>query len=121
MLTKLHGIRGGWFKRHSLYEHAFLVHYMDLAIGREGGVHNMPLESLRKACYIRGLNPDGLSTEEMVEWLRDWIRVSNTIKAEHLTLFLHLPLFLGYNHPNNWQLIYGKDKKQQPQDSISEN
>ncbi|XP_023301134.2 LETM1 domain-containing protein 1 [Lucilia cuprina] len=120
LLTKLHGLPRGWFKRHSLYEQAFLVHYMDLAIGREGGVHNMPLESLRNACYIRGLNPVDLSPEEMIEWLRDWIKVSNSIKAEHITLFLHLPLFLGYNHPNNWQLLYGKDKKQQPQTTTAE-
>ncbi|KAM7356945.1 LETM1 domain-containing protein 1 [Cochliomyia hominivorax] len=118
LLNKMHGIPGGWFKRHSLYEHAYLVHYMDLAIGREGGVHNMPLESLRNACYIRGLNPVDLSTEEMVEWLREWIQVSNAIRAEHLTLFLHLPLFLGYNHPNNWKLIYGKEKKQQQQQQL---
>lgn len=112
MLNKLHGTSGGLFKRHSLYEHAYLVHYMDQAICREGGVHNMPLESLRNACYIRGLNPINLSNEEMIGWLRDWIKISNTIQGEHLTLFLHLPLFLGYNHPNNWQLLYGKDKKQ---------
>lgn len=119
MLNKLHGIPGGWFKRHSLYEHAFLVHYMDQAISREGGIHNMPLESLRNACYIRGLYPVNLSIEEMVEWLRDWIKISNSITIEHITLFLHLPLFLGYNHPNNWQLIYGKDKKQSQQSTSS--
>lgn len=112
LLNKLHGIPRGWFKRHRLYEHSFLVHYMDQAIGREGDVHNMPLESLRNACYIRGLNPINLSNEEMIEFLRNWIKISNAIKVEHITLFLHLPLFLTYNHPNNWQLLYGsKDKK----------
>lgn len=115
MLNKLHGIPKGWFKRHRLYEHSFLVHYMDQAIGREGGVHNMPLESLRNACYIRGLNPINLSNEEMISWLRDWIKISNAIKVEHITLFLHLPIFLAYNHPNNWQLLYGKDTKQHQQ------
>lgn len=92
---------------------------MDKAIGREGGVHNMPLEPLRNACYIRGLNPVNLSTDEMVEWLRDWIQISNTITVEHVTLFLHLPLFMGYNHPNNWKLIYGKDKALQQQQTSS--
>ena len=79
----------------------------------------MPLEPLRNACYIRGLNPINLSNEEMIAWLRDWIKISTTIEAEHLTLFLHLPILLGYNHPNNWQLLYGKDKKQQQQQSSS--
>ncbi|XP_013107591.1 LETM1 domain-containing protein 1 [Stomoxys calcitrans] len=111
LLNKMHGIPRGWFKRHSLYEHAFFIHYMDLAIGREGGVHNMPLESLRNACYIRGLNPVNMSNDDMITWLRGWIKVSNSIQLEHLTLFLHLPIFLAYNHPNNWQLLYGsKDK-----------
>ena len=121
MLNKLHGIPSGLFKRHSLYEHAYLVHYMDKAICREGGVHNMPLEPLRNACYMRGLNPINLNNEEMIAWMRDWIKISTTIEAEHLTLFLHLPILLGYNHPNNWQLLYGKDKKQQQQQQSSSN
>ncbi|XP_075161281.1 LETM1 domain-containing protein 1 [Haematobia irritans] len=118
LLNKMHGIPRGWFKRHSLYEHAFFIHYMDLAISREGGVHNMPLESLRNACYIRGLNPVNLSNEDMINWLRDWIKVSNSIQLEHLTLFLHLPIFMAYNHPNNWQLLYGsKDSTKKIQNS----
>lgn len=80
---------------------------MDLAIRREGDVHNMQPEAIKYACYLRGLNPTNLNNEEMVEWLRCWIKVSTSIKEDHITLFLHLPLFLGYNHPNNWQLIYG--------------
>lgn len=106
----MQGIPRGWFKRHRLYEHAFLVHYMDQAIGREGGVHNMPLNALRQACYIRGLYPANLSSDEMIQWLRNWIKISTTLQAQHVSLFLHLPLFMGYNAPNNWQLIYGKDK-----------
>lgn len=117
----MHGIPRGWFKRHSLYEHAFFIHYMDLAICREGGVHNMPLESLRYACYIRGLNPIDLSADDMVNWLRDWIQISNTIQVEHLTLFLHLPILMAYNHPNNWKLLHGsKDKHKQKLNTSSE-
>ncbi|XP_055911355.1 LETM1 domain-containing protein 1 isoform X2 [Eupeodes corollae] len=108
LLALMYGLPGGFFRRHRMAELAFIIHYMDLAITREGDVHNMPQESIRYACFIRGLNPCNLSNEEMVEWLRNWVKVSMALKEEHMSLFLHLPIFLGYNHPNNWQLIYGK-------------
>ncbi|KAH8322192.1 hypothetical protein KR059_007174 [Drosophila kikkawai] len=107
-LINLHGLPGSIFKRHRLHEHSFLVHYMDQAITREGGVHNLTPTALRYSCYLRGLNPDGISNEEMIEWLRKWVKVSTSIQGEHITLFLHLPILLGYNHPNNWKTIYGK-------------
>ncbi|KAH8239891.1 hypothetical protein KR032_009066 [Drosophila birchii] len=107
-LINLHGLPGSIFKRHRLHEHSFLVHYMDQAINREGGVHNLTPNALRYACYLRGLNPEGLSNEEMIEWLRKWVKVSTSIQGEHITLFLHLPILLGYNHPNNWKTIYEK-------------
>ncbi|ALC43464.1 CG5989 [Drosophila busckii] len=106
-LIKMHGLPNSIFKRHRLHEHAFLVHYMDLAITREGGVHNLSSEALRYSCYLRGLNPANLSNEQMIEWLRNWVKVSTSIQGEHITLFLHLPILLGYNHPNNWKTIYG--------------
>ncbi|TDG53014.1 hypothetical protein AWZ03_000557 [Drosophila navojoa] len=105
-LVKMHGLPNSLFKRHRLHEHAFLVHFMDMAITREGGVHNLSLASLRYSCCLRGLNPDGLSAEEMIDWLRKWVKVSTSIQGEHITLFLHLPVLLGYNHPNNWKTIY---------------
>ncbi|KAH8380232.1 hypothetical protein KR009_009582, partial [Drosophila setifemur] len=110
-LVNLHGLPNSIFKRHRLHEHAFLVHYMDQAITREGGVHNLPLGALRYSCYLRGLNPTSLTNEEMIEWLRNWVKVSTSIQGEHITLFLHLPILLGYNHPGNWRTIYGKDTK----------
>ncbi|KAL7733296.1 hypothetical protein ACLKA6_004793 [Drosophila palustris] len=107
-LVKLHGLQSSLFKRHRLHEHAFLVHYMDLAITREGGVHNLSTEALSHSCYLRGLNPNNLGREEMIEWLRTWVKVSTSIQGEHITLFLHLPILLGYNHPHNWKTIYCK-------------
>lgn len=44
----------GWFRRARLAERAFLLREMDKAILREGGVHNLPVEALKKCCYIRG-------------------------------------------------------------------
>lgn len=77
---------------------------MDLAINREGGAHNMQPDSLRQSCYMRGLNPTNLSNEEMIEYLRKWVLVSSVVDGESVSLYLHLPILLAYNHPNNWVL-----------------
>jgi hypothetical protein len=95
-----------WLKRFRLSEHSFLIHHMDLAIKREGGVHNMPLESLQHSCYIRGLNPVNMNHEDMIIWLNEWIKVSLQVDGSNISLFLHLPILLGYNHPNNWILLH---------------
>ncbi|XP_017475998.1 PREDICTED: LETM1 domain-containing protein 1 [Rhagoletis zephyria] len=106
LLCQLHGVPTLLFKRFHLSEHAFLVHHMDLAIVREGHVHNMHPDGIRRSCYIRGLNPVNLSTDEMISWLRNWIKISTSIEEHHISMFLYLPILLGYNHPNNWHLIY---------------
>lgn len=79
---------------------------MDLAIKNEGGVHNLPIDALKVACYLRGLNPVSLPNEEMVEWLRQYLIVSLAIGTENISLYLHLPILLTYNHPNNWRLTH---------------
>ncbi|CAD7002752.1 unnamed protein product [Ceratitis capitata] len=106
LLCQLHGVPTLLFKTYHLWEHAFLVHNMDQAILREGHVHNMHPDDIRRSCYIRGLNPINLSTEEMITWLRNWIKISTSLEEQHISMFLYLPVLLGYNHPNNWHLIY---------------
>lgn len=106
LICQLHGVPTPLFKHFHLSEHAFLVHHMDLAIVREGHVHNMHPDDIRRSCYIRGLNPNNLSIDEMITWLRDWIKISTSIEEQHISMFLYLPVLLGYNHPNNWHLIY---------------
>lgn len=105
-LCKLHGIHSLYLKNIRLSEHVFTMHHMDLAIKSEGGVHNLSPEGLQHSCYLRGLNPATLSNEEMVEWLREWIKVSLVIGTENISLYLHLPILLSYNHPNNWRLTH---------------
>jgi LETM1-like protein len=82
------------------------MYNMDLAIKCEGGVHNLPIDALRRACYHRGLNAMHLSSEEMIEWLREWLNVALEIKTENVSLYLHLPILFTYNHPNNWRLTH---------------
>lgn len=107
-LCRLHGIHTGMRKRQRLAYHAFVVHHMDLAIRREGGVHNMPAESMRKACALRGLNTANLSAEEQITWLRKWVELSIPVDGTTISLFMYLPVLLTYNHPNNWKLLYDK-------------
>lgn len=107
-LCGLHGIHRGFGKRSRLAYHAYVVHHMDLAIRREGGVHNMPLDALVRACNIRGLNTTNLSTEAMVDWLRQWVELSIPVDGTSISQYLFLPIFIAYNHPNNWRLLYEK-------------
>lgn len=51
----MHGIPGFWLKTSRLNELAKMLYFMDLAIVREGGAHNLPQEALKIACVIRGV------------------------------------------------------------------
>ncbi|KAL7046777.1 hypothetical protein ACKWTF_002709 [Chironomus riparius] len=105
-LCKLHGIHTLYLKRVRLSEHCYMMHNMDLAIKNEGGVHNLSIDALTTACYLRGLNPVSLPQEEMIQWLQEWLTVSLNIGTEYISLYIHLPILLTYNHPNNWRLTH---------------
>lgn len=105
-LCKLHGIHSFYLKKVRLSEYVYTLHHMDLAIKLEGGVHNLPTDALRYSCFLRGLNPANLRNEEMIEWLRQWVKVSSLIGSENISLYLHLPILLSYNNPNNWKLTH---------------
>lgn len=105
-LCHMHGLRGGIFGRDRLLDRAEVLLCMDIAIRKEGHVHNMHPDDMKYACYQRGLNPVNLSNDQMIDWLRSWLKVSLSIEEQHNSLYLHLPILLGYNHPNNWLLIY---------------
>ncbi|KAL1516613.1 hypothetical protein ABEB36_000502 [Hypothenemus hampei] len=107
-LLRMHSIHAGWFRRTRLADRAQILIEMDKAIMREGGVHNLPLKALSQACFIRGLNPTNVKPEDQIRWLTQWIRISNQIDKDSLSLLLHCPILLGYNEPSNWMLIYPK-------------
>lgn len=109
-LLKMHGMRSGFFFRRRLLAYrAFILKELDKAIKREGGVNNLPLDALKKACFMRGLNPTNLSNEEMIKWMSDWIKLTDAVDKDSYSLLLHAPILLAYNAPSNWKLIY-KDK-----------
>lgn len=107
-LLRLHNMHAGWFRRTRLADRARLLIEMDRAIMREGGVHNLPLAALSKACYIRGLNTSNLDADYQIKWLTQWIHISSQINPDTYSLLLHCPVLLGYNEPSNWMLIYPK-------------
>ncbi|XP_075991145.1 LETM1 domain-containing protein 1 [Anticarsia gemmatalis] len=105
-LLKMHGLRKTIFRRNKLKYQAFILMEMDKAIIREGGVDSLSQETLRYACHIRGLNGSHLTNQEMKNWLRKWLLISEHVDKTTYSLLLHSPIFLGYNHPQNWVLIY---------------
>ena len=101
-LLKTHGLRGLtlWFPRFRLQQHANLMNQIDLAICREGGPEALSVDDLKLSCHIRGLNVDGLSDEDMVDYLKQWLEVSSNLSPQTMSLLLHAPILLGYNHKN---------------------
>lgn len=105
-LAGLHGVKGIFTKKSKLTYRAICMHHMDDAIKREGGTQNLPVDTLRDSCFMRGLNASNLTNDELKKFLDDWLEVSQHINGQNFSLYLHLPILLTYNHPNNWKLIY---------------
>ncbi|XP_011168767.1 LETM1 domain-containing protein 1 [Solenopsis invicta] len=106
-LLAIHGM-SLWrpFKRKRLMERGMLILRMDRAIVREGGVKEMSNEAMRWALSFRGVNPANMSIESMRNWLEQWLIVSALVDQNNISLLLHSPILLAYNHSTNWILIY---------------
>ncbi|XP_070156296.1 LETM1 domain-containing protein 1 [Polyergus mexicanus] len=106
-LLAIHGM-SIWrpFKRKRLMERGILILRMDRAIVREGGVKAMSNEAMRWALSFRGVNPANMSVENMRSWLEQWLTVSASVDKNNISLILHSPILLAYNHTTNWILIY---------------
>lgn len=87
-----------WFPRFRLQQYANLVHQIDLAILREGGAEALSLKDLRRACHLRGLNVKDQDEDVLHQYLRHWIAVTSKLDSDSMSLLLHLPVLLGYNH-----------------------
>lgn len=105
-LLRIHNMQTGLRRRRRLAEQATILHEMDMAIIREGGISQLSQDDLRVACFLRGLNPVTMKAEDMVHWLTQWIFVSEAVDTTTLSLLLHCPILLGYNQPSNWILIH---------------
>lgn len=94
------------FKRRRLIERGTLLKQMDDAIIKEGGVINMSEESLCWALSFRGLNSANMPVQNMRKWLKKWIILSSSVDDSKLSLLLHAPILLAYNHANNLKILY---------------
>ncbi|KAI4501309.1 hypothetical protein M0802_003682 [Mischocyttarus mexicanus] len=94
------------FKKERLKERGMLIKRMDDAIIEEGGVTKMSEESLSWAVSFRGLNSVNMSTQSMKDWLKQWLILSTSVNYSTLSLLLHGPILLAYNHNNNLKLLY---------------
>nr|XP_027203345.1 LETM1 domain-containing protein 1-like [Dermatophagoides pteronyssinus] len=102
-LCRTHGLRRLFlFKRRSLFQHITFIQAMDSHLFDS----DLSFEQLRQACFLRGLNPINLTQQEMFDWLQQWQQISKNVDDHTISLLLHTPLFLAYNHPSNWRLIY---------------
>ncbi|KAG7313457.1 hypothetical protein JYU34_000582 [Plutella xylostella] len=105
-LIQIHGLRKSVFRQSKLKYRAFLLLEMDKAIIKEGGVASLSTDALRHACHLRGLHSSHLTNSDMILWLEQWLVISERVDKSCYSLILHCPLFLAYNHPQNWMLIY---------------
>lgn len=94
------------FKKKKLTERAMLIKRMDQAIQKEGGPTTMSNDAIRWALSFRGVSPATMSLESMRNWLEQWFIISNTVNENTVSLLLHSPILLAYNHPTNWILLY---------------
>jgi len=103
-LCHMHQLSSYGLRHNRLWYHAGVLRQMDLAIVRES-IQKLNSGQLRHACFLRGINPTGMTNLEMLAWLKDWISVTQRLDAENLSLLLHCPILLAYNSPTNRRLI----------------
>ena len=68
-------------RRSRLSKFANTIGQMDDAIIKEGGPSTLPIGELRKACFLRGLNPINMSTGDLVTWLDSWLSLSLSVSG----------------------------------------
>ena len=101
-LMKIHRVRGSmiWFPRFRILQHANMIHAIDAAIAREGGPPALDEMHLFHACHLRGLNVKEQPKQDLIEYLQSWLDVSEKLDVGSMSMLLHLPILIGYNHPS---------------------
>ncbi|KAE8292879.1 LETM1 domain-containing protein 1 [Larimichthys crocea] len=88
----------GFLISHRLNGHALELIQLDRALVRLGP-HQLNDTEVRQACYLRGINSDGLEINQCREWLSQWLQVSSSLKDSEVSLLLHSIVFLSANYP----------------------
>merc|ERR1711976_780268 len=102
-LLKIHGLHGlsFYYPMLKLQQYGNLLLEIDKAIIRENR-ENMTNAELLDNCFLRGLNPDDLTRDEMLDYIERWLAVSEHLDKDSISLLLHLPIFIGYNSANRF-------------------
>ncbi|XP_069107772.1 LETM1 domain-containing protein 1-like [Argopecten irradians] len=90
--------------RGKVYNQLMAIHYIDRCIVREG-LENISDRDLQTACYVRGLNADGLTREEQEDFMKEWLEVSLHTHSGNISMLLHSVVFLNYDAPTNVKLM----------------
>ncbi|TKS76794.1 LETM1 domain-containing protein 1 [Collichthys lucidus] len=88
----------GFLISHRLNSHALELIQLDRALVRLGP-HQLNDTEVRQACYLRGINSNGLEINQCREWLSQWLQVSSSLKDSEVSLLLHSIVFLSANYP----------------------
>ncbi|KAL5005629.1 hypothetical protein ScPMuIL_016787 [Solemya velum] len=91
-------------RKSGLIQDGLILLHTDRAMVREG-IEKLTEEDIEQACFARGLNPIGLSRTERIQYLKQWTQISEEVDEDSISLLLHSPVFLAYNHPTNRGLI----------------
>jgi hypothetical protein len=51
-----------------------------------------------------------MSTNNMEIWLNQWLKMSSQINTDDISLLLHCPILLAYNHKNNDMLLCNEER-----------
>ncbi|XP_056158198.1 LETM1 domain-containing protein 1 [Lampris incognitus] len=88
----------GFLVSSRLNSHAVELLHLDRALSKLGP-QQLSESELRQACYVRGLNADGFSTNQCHEWLSQWLQVTSVLKESEVSLLLHSMVLLSANYP----------------------
>ncbi|KAM6980776.1 LETM1 domain-containing protein 1 [Aplochiton taeniatus] len=88
----------GFWVRRRLKARALDLFYLDRALVTLGQEQLSDTE-IHQACYLRGLNPCGLSSSQCREWLLQWIQLSTQLKESETAALLHSIVLLSVNYP----------------------
>ncbi len=100
-LMAVHGLHGWFSWRFKLQQFGNLLMQIDRAVMRESP-STLSEEELDSCCQRRGLNVNDLTREEKMTYLTEWLALSVELDAKSVSLLLHLPILLGYNHKTRY-------------------
>ncbi|OQR71038.1 LETM1 domain-containing protein 1-like [Tropilaelaps mercedesae] len=97
---------GGFVPYGRLWRYGGFIWETDRALVREGSLKTLTDLDIAQCCLMRGFNPFGCSRTEAEEFLDKWLTLSLQLKDRELSLLLHTPIFLAYNHRNSFGILF---------------